>query len=217
MKKSIAILLLLIAFLIPIVTIFLVRNWYEGRMAEYERAAFVVIDKGKMQLTVHGLDGEVKAQWPIACGKGLGDKQVEGDNCTPEGVFRISDIQNSSNWKHDFGDGRGDIGGAYGPYFLRLSTGRHKGIGIHGTHDPGSMGKRATEGCIRLKNEDIEQLKSMAYCGLTVIVLPSEADIVENSQQSKKADNTEKPANQAGTQVNQPADAAKTNNANKLK
>jgi hypothetical protein len=32
----------------------------------------------------------------------------------------------------------------------------HQGIGIHGTHDDNSIRTRATEGCIRLKNEDLE-------------------------------------------------------------
>ena len=45
-----------------------------------------------------------------------------------------------------------------------------KGIGIHGTHDPDSRGTNATEGCIRLSNEDIDELKQYAYKNMPVII-----------------------------------------------
>lgn len=64
--------------------------------------------------------------------------------------------------------------------FLRLSTLPHKGIGIHGTHLPNSIGTRCTEGCIRLRNEDIVRLRDIAYSGLTVIILPSDNDVKAN-------------------------------------
>ena len=53
----------------------------------------------------------------------------------------------------------------------------HKGIGIHGTHKPESIGTRDTEGCIRLKNEDIDDLRKKVNIGMVVIVLPSLGDL----------------------------------------
>ncbi|MDE5886020.1 MAG: L,D-transpeptidase [Muribaculaceae bacterium] len=155
-------------------------NWYSNKLEEYNKAAVIIIDKQNLNLRVIGLDGETKASFGISCGKSFGNKQEKGDNRTPEGIFRIQDIQDSSGWKHDFGDGNGEVSGAYGPWFIRLCTDPHKGIGIHGTHDPGSIGTRATEGCIRLKNEDVAKLKNLVYCGLNVVVLPSEEDIKAN-------------------------------------
>ncbi|RFM25187.1 MAG: L,D-transpeptidase [Candidatus Thermochlorobacter aerophilum] len=107
--------------------------------------------------------------YPIAVGKHSGDKQFVGDMRTPEGDFYIVQIQNSQKWTHDFKDGKGEIEGAYGPWFLRLYTGADrtksgrawKGIGIHGTHDESSIGTQVTEGCIRMKNADIVELKSL--------------------------------------------------------
>lgn len=89
---------------------------------------------------------------------------------TPEGTFTIRSIEDSQKWGHDFKDGKGYIRGAYGPWFMRLSYG--SGIGIHGTHDPLSMGKRATEGCIRLRNEDLRKLREMVKVGTKVHILP---------------------------------------------
>ena len=68
-----------------------------------------------------------------------------------------------------FKDGKGTIKGAYGPWFIRLKTG-WSGIGIHGTHDPGSIGQRATEGCVRLRNDHLELLVKHVEPGLVVVI-----------------------------------------------
>ena len=106
---------------------------------------------------IDGQGGDI-LKFPIACGKNYGNKRKSGDMKTPEGVFSISEIVDASCWTHDFGDGKGEIAGAYGPFFIRLETPGHKGIGIHGTHKPESIGTRDTEGCIRL------HLSFAAFC-----------------------------------------------------
>ena len=45
-----------------------------------------------------------------------------------------------------------------------------KGYGIHGTNEPGSIGKAASHGCIRLRNRDMEQLFRMVSVGDTVLI-----------------------------------------------
>lgn len=133
-------------------------------------AGSLLISKRNFTLTVlDSLGGEL-LQLPIACGKNYGQKEKEGDMKTPEGRFTIQEINDSSQWKHDFKDGLGMIEGAYGPYFIRLKTPPHTGIGIHGTHLPSSIGKRATEGCIRLTNEDLLRLVRWIYVGMAVEV-----------------------------------------------
>ena len=67
----------------------------------------------------------------------------------------------------------GEIAGAYGPWFISLDTealsgGAWDGIGIHGTHDPQSIGTDASEGCIRLHNEDLQELRSVVKVGTVV-------------------------------------------------
>ena len=113
----------------------------------------------------------------VACGRALGNKEKPGDMKTPEGLFSVQQIQDASAWTHDFGDGKGEIRGAYGSHFIRLKTPGHRGIGIHGTHDPASIGTRATEGCVRLNNSDLlELVKKYVYVGMPVVILTSEAD-----------------------------------------
>lgn len=134
----------------------------------------ILVKKGEFTLFL--LDhGEPVAQWPVALGKNPGQKQVSGDMKTPEGTFPVDEIIDASNWSHDFHDGKGVIQHAYGPWFISLDTrslsqGKWDGIGIHGTHDPASIGTRASEGCIRMNNEDLEKLKACVKVGTKVTV-----------------------------------------------
>lgn len=171
----------IIAMLIPYCGMWLMYRHYEACLADGRSGSFIIIDKQTMTLTLYDREGEPAETFPIACGKRPGNKRENGDMRTPEGVFRITSVEDSRAWKHDFGDGRGEIAGAYGPWFIRLVTPGHKGIGIHGTHDPASIGTRATEGCIRLGNDDLERLKPLVYSGMPVVILPSQADITANS------------------------------------
>ncbi|MBQ7197115.1 MAG: L,D-transpeptidase [Synergistaceae bacterium] len=127
----------------------------------------IVVNKSNFTLSLLKGDELVK-NYSIAVGKNTGDKERVGDHRTPVGKFKIVSIENASSWSHDFRDGKGKIAGAYGPWFLRLDAKGWRGIGIHGTHDPDSRGTNATEGCIRLSNEDIKELKSYAYRNMPV-------------------------------------------------
>jgi lipoprotein-anchoring transpeptidase ErfK/SrfK len=49
-----------------------------------------------------------------------------------------------------------------GPRWLGLSK---KGYGIHGTNNPASIGHNASHGCIRLRNNDIQELFEMVSVG----------------------------------------------------
>ena len=146
-----------------------VMNFYKPDMSK----GFIFISKIDMTLTLVNSQGKVVVSYPIACGMNTGQKYMAGDHKTPEGYFLLEKIHDSANWGHDFHDGNGFIKHAYGPYFLRLKTG-FQGIGIHGTHAPNSIGTRATEGCIRLENENVAALEQLVTLGMPVIIGPEE-------------------------------------------
>lgn len=153
-------------------------------------------DNFTMQLFAKGTTEAIKT-YKIALGKNTGDKKQPNDNTTPtswgsavtipeqyEGAkagipseqvpYRIEEICDSSWWKHDFHDRKGEIAGAYGPWFISIDTG-WEGIGIHGTHDVSTIGKLISEGCIRLANTDLEELKTIitknnAGIGVPVVI-----------------------------------------------
>lgn len=130
----------------------------------------------KSAFTVKLLDnGEVVKEYKCALGKNPGQKEKEGDLKTPTGTFLVDEILDASAWTHDFGDGKGEIKGAYGAWFISLDTnemskGKWGGIGIHGTHDPASVGTMASEGCVRLANDNLNDLKQYVKVGTKVII-----------------------------------------------
>ena len=66
------------------------------------------------------------------------------------------------------------IGGGPGnPLGARAMYLGHTDYRIHGTNDPSSIGQHMSSGCIRLRNEDVEDLYSRVGVGTKVIVLPS--------------------------------------------
>ncbi|RLG11036.1 hypothetical protein DRN73_06395 [Candidatus Pacearchaeota archaeon] len=145
------------------------RKWY-----------YVVVKKNERKMYVYsGITHRIVKIYSVAVGKNPGDKKKVGDWRTPEGRFWIVSKEDSRNWWHDFG--YGPVKGAYGPYFLRIYTGKEvtksrktwKGIGIHGTHDPSSIGTFSTEGCIRMKNEDLlDFIKNYFSIGMPVWIDP---------------------------------------------
>lgn len=133
---------------------------------------YIEIDKPNFKLYLKNGDGSIEKTYPVALGKNTGQKTRLGDHKTPEGRFKISMIQPSAGWPHDFGDGKGARKGAYGPWFFRLNCPQSTHIGIHGTCFPEQTGTRASDGCIRLRNEDIEDLKPYVFVGMPVIIIP---------------------------------------------
>lgn len=137
--------------------------------------AFIVISKKNLRLSVYAdINGDTTlvVQYPVCLSRNKGQKERSGDMKTPESEpgkpFSIKQIQDASDWTHDFGDGRGEIL-SYGHWFMRLET-PFSGIGIHGsTNNEGSVPGRASEGCIRLRDQDIITLKEkFAYVKMPV-------------------------------------------------
>ena len=140
-------------------------------------AHHIVISKESMTLNLYDSKNGLIYSFPVAVGKNPGNKKEIGDMKTPEGEFEVQSIQDASAWGHDFKDGKGYIKNAYGNWFIRLKTYPHTGIGIHGTHDPNSIGTRATEGCIRLNNADLDKLKPLVKLGMKVTIESSILDM----------------------------------------
>jgi lipoprotein-anchoring transpeptidase ErfK/SrfK len=123
----------------------------------------IVVDKTDFTLYVYDLSSKLLASFPVSIGKNpdLADKKQAGDDRTPEGSFTVSGIEDSGGWTFE---GRP----AYGPWFISLSTPPWTGIGIHGTDEPEKIGTAVSEGCIRMRNEDLERAMSYIHVGTIV-------------------------------------------------
>ena len=149
-----------------------------------KKNTFIVISKKEQRLYVYGTaagDTLLLAKYPACLSLNKGQKQRRGDmktpSCPASKPFYIKAIKPASSWYHDFKDGRGSIK-AYGAWFLSLHTPGHSGIGIHGsTNNEKSVPGRASEGCIRLRDPDIIQLKERyAHLNMPVIIKAEDED-----------------------------------------
>ena len=141
---------------------------------------FIVISKREFRLYVYEArpqqqDTILAAHFPVCYARYPEAKTKSGDMRTPESTmqmpFNIQQIQNATDWHHDFGDGRGSIR-SYGDWFLRLETPGFTGVGIHGsTNNEASVPGRDSEGCIRLRDNDLNVLHDrFAEVGQNVII-----------------------------------------------
>ena len=163
-------------------------------------SCFIVMSKKDYYLYVYepqADDTVMLARYDCCFSRTKGQKEQEGDmrtpHCSAANPFHITQIADASTWEHDFGDGRGPIK-SYGNYFLRLETPGHKGIGIHGsTNNEESVPGRASEGCIRLHDDDIIDLaENFAYVGMPVIIKAEEADDLPFEIRAMKAQQVER-------------------------
>lgn len=149
-----------------------------------KKNCFILISKPEYRLYVcEVVNGDTikRVHYPVCVGKMKGQKEKKGDmktpECTADNPFIITEIVDASKWTHDFGDGRGSIL-SYGHWFMRLKTPGHSGIGIHGsTNNESSVPGRGSEGCIRLRDDDLIQLKeNYAFVGMRVVILADELE-----------------------------------------
>ncbi|MDR2473997.1 MAG: L,D-transpeptidase, partial [Tannerella sp.] len=141
-----------------------------------KKTDIILISKQDMKLRMIHCNDTIALTLPMATGKNPGHKTQSGDKKTPEGIFTVYAIHDATEWDYDFNDGRGKIKGTYGKYFVRFKE--HYHIGIHGTHLPETLGTRATDGCIRLHNDDIERIVPMISRSKTLIVVtPAKEDL----------------------------------------
>jgi lipoprotein-anchoring transpeptidase ErfK/SrfK len=170
-----------IVFFTPFILLIGISCWYFEQLNKIQNSKFIIINKADMTLSQYNYRGDLLHQFKVATGKNFGNKIEKGDCKTPEGVFKIEEVVDASSWTHDFkGDKQGAINGAYGPFFIRLNVPGQKGIGIHGTHDNSSLGKRASEGCIRLNNSDLIELVKNINTNGVVVITPANEDVTIN-------------------------------------
>jgi len=95
---------------------------------------------------------------------------------TPVGSFIIVDRIPEPPWHRDdgkvipYGDKENILGTRWMAIKATGATPEIRGYGIHGTWDNTSIGKSESAGCIRLKNEDVEELFEMVPIGTTVTI-----------------------------------------------
>lgn len=105
-------------------------------------------------------DGQTNFFKSYPCGTGKNDN-------TPRGDFIVNLKQKEPVWYKDNSKPipYGDPENALGTRWMAISS---PGFGIHGTWEPDTVGKASSAGCVRLRNEDVEELYSLVKEGTPV-------------------------------------------------
>ena len=138
---------------------------HPGQKLKYLKGIFSVdIDKSDFWLDLY-IDGRWLQGFPVGHGK---------DNCTPSGDFIVDLVQKKPMWQPR--DGRppvayGAEGNPLGERWIGFEdTPSHQGLGIHGTSDPETIGSMGSEGCIRLRNEDVVEFFPWMRLGTRILI-----------------------------------------------
>lgn len=134
---------------------------YSSRLEDWAR---LEISLKHRQLTLYRGDTKVKS-YPIAIGQ-LGWE-------TPTGQFQVIDMKESPTWINPLTNQvipGGNPKNPLGHFWIAFYTDGHKWIGFHGTPNPETVGKAASHGCIRMYNEDVEELFYQVSTGTPVSV-----------------------------------------------
>jgi len=132
-----------------------------GKRLRISKAKFsIAVDKSQNILTLKS-DQEILKTYKVSTGKNA---------CTPVGTFKVTNKLIDPPWYPSAGGmiPAGDPKNVLGSRWIGLSK---QGYGIHGTIEPESIGKSVTEGCVRMKNSDVEELYSIVPIGTEVVIV----------------------------------------------
>lgn len=65
----------------------------------------------------------------------------------------------------------GDPRNPLGEWWISLEHDLYHGIGIHGTNEPQAIGTKASNGCVRMLNEEVGEVAAIAYKGMAVTIV----------------------------------------------
>jgi murein L,D-transpeptidase YafK len=128
----------------------------------FSEAVLLTVDKSQLRAELRtwpsGSDlPKTLGTFTIAVGKQRGDKQKEGDNKTPEGIYFTKAILDGANLPEKYGPKAIPI-----DFPNALDRRRHisgHGIWLHGVENNARIEEaNVTEGCVAFYNEDIQQL-----------------------------------------------------------
>ena len=119
----------------------------------------ILVSKSKNTLILQTKEGKEIKVYTVATGK---------HNCTPVGEFTVTDKVENPTWYSEEGVfPPGNPKNILGVRWIGISK---KSYGIHGTNDPSSLGKQVTQGCVRMRNEEVTELYKLVTPGTPVII-----------------------------------------------
>ncbi|WP_207534696.1 L,D-transpeptidase family protein [Desertivirga arenae] len=148
----------------------------EGKLERDVVIHKIIVLKAERKLLAYS-DGKLVQTYRVSLGKNpIGDKQYEGDNRTPEGIYKINDKNANSGWHTNLGISYPDAADSKQARLLGRSPGGD--IKIHGLKNGrGFIGKFHrwkdwTQGCIALTDKEVDELFGHVPVGTTIEIKP---------------------------------------------
>ncbi|MEI6832273.1 MAG: TIGR00730 family Rossman fold protein [Candidatus Omnitrophota bacterium] len=124
----------------------------------------IIISRMDKKLYFCDDNGRLIREYPI----GVGKKKTK----TPLGIFEVTErLERKAYWYKPHSSKKVPYGNKNYPFgklgiFVRIGP----SIGMHSTSWPESIGKEESDGCIRMKNEDVEEIYYFVPLGTKVII-----------------------------------------------
>lgn len=131
-----------------------------GKKLKVNTAKFsIVVDKSQNILTLKS-GQEIIKTYRVSTGK---------NSCTPVGTFKVINKIIDPPWYKEPGVmiPAGDPKNVLGSRWLGISK---QSYGIHGTTQPESIGQSVTDGCVRMRNAEVEELYVIVPEGTEVVI-----------------------------------------------
>ena len=136
----------------------------------------ILVDKKTNNLHVVQYDSQhykILKTYHATLGQVKGDKEQENDLKTPEGIYTFNSLLTPPSLQKKFG-----VMSFYMNFpntFDQLAGRTGSGIMLHATNEPDRLKKNYdSQGCVVVKNEEIQEIKSYIRLGLTPILIFSE-------------------------------------------
>jgi murein L,D-transpeptidase YafK len=162
---------------------------YLWQLSPQQRYA-VVVDTDKSTLYLfENVNGEPRyvSDFYISVGKKGSDKLSEGDQKTPLGVYFVNSHLTKDKLTDFYGSGAYPL--SYpNEWDKRLGRDGH-GIWLHGTpSDTYSRPPRASNGCVVLANNDLNDLGGRLQIGVTPVIIASKIDWSDEADRTERAE-----------------------------
>ena len=123
------------------------------------------VDKEKLIGTLY-IDGVYIKRYPVGIGPG---------NATPKGSYTVENKLINPDWYYEgkkvpYGDAKNILGTRWMGMANTATGANGAGLGVHGTALPDSVPGRESKGCVRMHNEDVEELYDFMPQGGKVVI-----------------------------------------------
>ncbi len=131
-----------------------------GRKIKVSNAPWSILVDKSQSILILKCDEEIIKTYVVSTGK---------NNSTPVGNFKItSKLVNPTWFKAGAVVAPGSPENILGTRWMGIDL---PSYGIHGTTDPGSLGRQVTQGCVRMANPEVEELYTIIPIGTEVVIV----------------------------------------------